>query len=437
MGYLSFDASIKIHQSGHFSSTKTKRVGFGGISGYIRHVDRETDKRNNCEVSHSNPDINPDLTLNNESYFKDSQGIWQRTDTSKDMLNAVNQRIAFAREHGARITDKGKNDTVIARPIIIQLDNDTIVKHEDTWSWDIIEIIETMFEKENIVAVSLHKDETNVHAHILFVPCYSYQTKGGIKCTLSQTKFFKNPKQLASMHKQIRKELQAKGYRIEQENKPIMEHLAGYHDSQGIWHQQGLTPQQLKELTNRKNQLKEKEKALMLEKAELDALAEAMMNVQANAKATHEQLQNSMRIFECQQADFENEKANLQTQMKAVIDEKKEVEKMRKNADDMLQKAFSVSDICQKILHNESTLNKQFLDFLDHEGKRRNKQIRQSVENLYKRFDEERRSKMTELDCELDAIRAQGRHQRLMDSLENNLPYNKPTTREIPEFNLF
>ena len=79
------------------------------------------------------------------------------------------------------------------------------------------------------------------------------------------------------MHKQIRKELQAKGYRIEQENKPIEQHLAGYYHSQGAWHQQGLTPQQLKELTNRKNQLKEKEKALMLEKAELDALAEAMI----------------------------------------------------------------------------------------------------------------------------------------------------------------
>lgn len=437
MGYLSFDASIKIHQSGHFSSTKTKRVGFGGISGYIRHIDRETDKRNNCEVIHSNPDINPDLTLSNESYFKDSQGSWRRTDTSKDMLNAVNQRIAFAREHGARITSKGKNDTVIVRPLVVQLDKNTIIKHEDTWAWDIIEVLETMFEKENIVGISLHKDETNVHAHILFVPCYTFQSKNGIKCTLSQTKFFKNPKQLASMHKQIRKELLAKGYRIEQENKPIMEHLAGYYDSQGVWHQQGLTPQQLKNLTLSKQKI-EKEKAEMkLERMELDALAEAMMNVQENAKATHEQLQNSMRIFECQQADFENEKANLQTQMKAVIDEKKEVEKMRENADDMLQKAFSVSDICHKILHNESTLNKQFLDFLDREGQRRNKQIRQSVENLYKRFDEERRSKMTELDYELDAIRSQSRHQRLMDSLKNNLPYNKPITREIPELNLF
>ena len=141
MGYLSFDASIKIHQSGHFTSTKTKKVGFGGINGYIRHIDRETDKRNDCEVNHSNTNINPALTLNNESYYKDSQGTWQRTDTSQDMLNAVNQRITYAKEHGARITSKGKNDTVIARPLLIQLDKDTIANHEDTWTWDIIEVI--------------------------------------------------------------------------------------------------------------------------------------------------------------------------------------------------------------------------------------------------------------------------------------------------------
>ena len=46
MGYLSFDASVKIHQSGKFTSTKTNKTGFGGINGYIRHIDRGTDKKN-------------------------------------------------------------------------------------------------------------------------------------------------------------------------------------------------------------------------------------------------------------------------------------------------------------------------------------------------------------------------------------------------------
>lgn len=47
-----------------------------------------------------------------------------------------------------------------------------------------------------------------------------------------------------------------KGYDIEQENKPIEEHLAGYTDKNGEWHQQGLTPDQLKELSDRKINLR-------------------------------------------------------------------------------------------------------------------------------------------------------------------------------------
>ena len=264
MGYLSFDASIKIHQSGVYTSTKTDKKGSGGISGYIHHIDRATDRKNGCEVNHSNLDIHSDFTLENQSYYKDFNGIWQQTNTSNDMLNAVNERIAYAKAHGARIADKGKNDAVIARPLVIQFDKDIIHSHNDAWVWDVISIIEGMFGKENITGFSVHKDETNVHVHVIFVPCYeNKKSNGEVKCTLSQTKFFKNPKQLASMHKQLRKELKDKGYDIEQENKPIEEFLACYKDKNGELHQQGLTPDQLKELTNRKNQLEKKEKKLM------------------------------------------------------------------------------------------------------------------------------------------------------------------------------
>ena len=205
IGYLSFDASVKIHRSGRFTSTKTDKTGFGGIDGYIRHIDRGTDRRNGCEVGHSNSDINPDCTLLNTSYYKDENGIWQETKQSGDMKTAVEQRIQYAKEHGARISTRGQNDTVIARPLIIQLDKEEIEKHKDTWVWDSIEIIEKMFGKENVVGFSIHKDETNIHIHILFVPCYETQKDDGeIKCVVSQTKFFKTPRQLAGMHKTIR-----------------------------------------------------------------------------------------------------------------------------------------------------------------------------------------------------------------------------------------
>ena len=436
MGYLSFDASIKIHKSGVYTSTKTRKTGFGGISGYIRHIDRGTDRKNGCEVNHSNPDIRSDFTLENESYYKDSNGVWQRTDTSNDMLNAVNERITYAKEHGARIASKGKNDTVIARPLVVQLDKELVQEHSDTWVWDVMSIIEEMFRKENITGFSVHKDETNVHVHIIFVPCFEKKKDNGeIKCTISQTAFFKNPRQLASMHKQIRKELKNKGYDIEQENKPIEEFLAYYVDKNGEIHQQGLTPEQLKELTNRKNQLTEKEKQIMLDREELDVLSKAMADVQAKVRSTQENLENNLKLFECQQEDFQKEKANLQTQMKSLIEEKNAIKKLKSEADGMLEKAYSVSDVCQHILAKEHTLNKDFLDFLDRLGQKNNKQYRSTVEKLYKMFDDERRTVSSPWSEELEEIRRERNRQRTVDDIA--MRFNTPTERDIPEYNFF
>ena len=67
------------------------------------------------------------------------------------MANSINQRIQYAKEHGARISTKGQNDTVIARPLILQLDEESIQGHEDTWAWDLIQILEDMFGEENIL----------------------------------------------------------------------------------------------------------------------------------------------------------------------------------------------------------------------------------------------------------------------------------------------
>ena len=98
IGYLSFDASVKIKCSGAYTCTKTSKTGYGGIAGYIRHIDRGTDRKNGCEVGHSNPDINSDFTLQNESYYKDDSGIWQETNQSGDMLNAIKIGRASCRE---------------------------------------------------------------------------------------------------------------------------------------------------------------------------------------------------------------------------------------------------------------------------------------------------------------------------------------------------
>ena len=334
------------------------------------------------------------------------------------MANSINQRIRYAKEHGARISTKGQNDTVIARPLILQLDEESIQGHEDTWAWDLIQILEDMFGKENILGFSVHRDETNVHIHVLFVPCYEEKkTNGKVKCTLSQTKFFRNPKQLAGMHKHIRKELLDKDYKIEKDNKPIEQQLAGYYDKQGVWHQQGLTPDQLKAITNRHKELDEKEREIMLSKHELDILSQAMADVQEKAQATQENLENNMRIFECQQADFENEKANLKTQMQAVLEEKEKLDRMRTTTNDMLERVYSVSDVCKKILQEEHTLNKDFLDFLDRLGQQNNIPLRERVERLFKKFDKERRELLEKKHRETTIPDYRKSRQRTMDDV--------------------
>ena len=436
IGYLSFDASVKIHESGRYASTKTSKTGYGGIEGYIRHIDRETDRRNGCEVNHTNLDINAELTLENESFFRNELGLWEKTQQSKDMSGAVKRRIQYAKEHGARIAKVGKNDTVIARPIVIQMDTEMIENHRDYWYWDVIEILEGMFGENNIVGFSIHRDETNVHVHVIFVPCMEKKKDNGkVKCAISQTKFFRNPKELAGMHRKMRKALNEKGYDIQQENKPIEQQLAGYYDKNGEWHQQGLTPDQLKELSQRKEQLQKEEEKLRIEQYKVDELARLMKEVQEKAVETHEQLADNMRVFECQQADFEQEKANLQTQMKALVEERNAVKKMRADADGMLQKSYKVADICRSVLQQENMMEDDFLDFLDRESQRRNKPVRQTFENLYRRFDEERRAKLSPYANELDELsenREKARRARELQQMQEMLSMHDTEPREMP-----
>lgn len=413
MGYLSFDASVKIHQSGRYTSTKTSKTGYGGIRGYIRHIDRGTDRKNNCEVEHSNPDINPLYTLENESYYKNSQGVWQKTDKSSDMTGAVNRRVAYAKEHGARIASKGQNDTVIARPLVVQLDSETIKGHGDSWVWDSIEIIEQIFGKENIVGFSVHKDETNVHLHVIFVPCYETEKDSETKCTLSQSKFFRSPKQLASMHQKIRKFLCNRGYEVEQENKPIEEQLAGYYDKEGVWHQQGLTPDQLKELSQKELNLKMEEINMKLRRDEMDRLEQAMKEMQESAKAKQEQLDRDRKDLSSQMVALETDRANVQAQLQALVEEKVTVQKAKEEAEEMLEKAYSTADVYNRILSDEKNLNTRFMEFLDREEAETGKPARRYVEYLYKKFQKERRDSLSDWQLEMLNLREERTQNRV------------------------
>ena len=407
IGYLSFDASVKIKSSGKFTCTKTNKTGYGGIAGYIRHIDRSTDRKSGVEVAHSNPDINPDFTLLNESYYKDDNGIWQETQQSGDMLNAINRRIDYAKANGARIYTGGKNDTVLVRPLVVQLDNESIAGHEDTWMYDVIEILGQQFGEENLRGLSIHRDETNVHMHIAFVPCYESEKNGKKKCVISQTKFFKNPKQLAGLHKTIRKSLLEKNYEIELENKPIDEILAGYTDKKGLFHQQGLTPEQLKQLSEKEMKLKIGEIEMNIRKSEMDKLEMAVADVMAKAKAGQQELEKGQEILSAKQTALDNERATVQAQTQALIAEKVSVEKMK-------EEICSIAEICNQILSDEKNLNAKFLEFLERESRRTGKPFQKLVEDLYKRFQKERRNSVSDWQLEMLNMR----NERLQGNLD-------------------
>ncbi len=405
IGYLSFDASVKIHYSGKYTSTKTSKSGNMGIAGYIRHIDRSTDKMNGCEVQHSNPDINSDLTLENESYYKDSNGEWQRTSRSKDMENAINRRIEYAKEHGARISTKGKNDTVIVRPLVLQMGNDSITGHENTWMWDLIGILEEEFGTDNITGFSIHKDETNPqnpHIHISFVPCHETEKNGKLKCSISQTKFFHNPKQLAGLHRKFRKKLLDKGYDIELENKPIEEQLAGYYDKNGEWHQQGLTPDQLKELTDRELNLRMEMVKMKYKQSELDMLEKALSNMMKSTKAKQEEMEKEhekeLENLHLQQTALDNEKVRSQA---AVLLREMNAKKREMETEEMFENICATAEICSRILKEKNELNPDFLEYLGKEGEKRGKPFRRFVEIWHKNFLDEYSEKISEDDSDL------------------------------------
>nr|WP_277613465.1 plasmid recombination protein [Hominisplanchenecus murintestinalis] len=377
-----------------------------GIAGYIRHIDRSADKMNSCEVQHSNPDINSDLTLENESYYKDSNGEWQRTSRSKDMENAINRRIEYAKEHGARISTKGKNDTVIVRPLVLQMGNDSITGHENTWMWDLIGILEKEFGTDNITGFSIHKDETNPHIHVCFVPCHESEKNGKLKCTISQTKFFHNPKQLAGLHNKFRKKLLDKGYDIELENKPIEEVLACYYDKDGKFHQQGLTPDMLKRLSNKEIQLRMEMIRMRIREEDLDILEKNIREMKEQEKAREEEMERRFEkereSLSTQQTALENDRATLQSKEYDLLIKEMKVQRMEENAEntkreaeEMFEKAASITEICNQILSEEKHLNAKFLEFLKREDERTGRHTHDAVVNWFKRFQNERKKKHT------------------------------------------
>lgn len=197
MGYsLSMDASVK--------------VKMGDVNGLLNHNARDVDKENGIEIAHSNPDIDSARTEENETFYYDYEEKGFNLCTDKKQITAALQKRLSAVKKPLR------KDAVVLRPLLLQLDPAYYKEHPDE---DVDESMDAMLEwayntfgKDNLIATSIHNDETNPHMHVLFCPV----TDDG---RLSQKDWFTNPAALKRMHQDFRQYMADKGYDIDMNNR--------------------------------------------------------------------------------------------------------------------------------------------------------------------------------------------------------------------------
>ena len=179
---------------------KTKR---GNLKGVLNHMLRKTmDKHKN----HGNELIDPALTKNNLDWTKDKKPV--------DEL--VDERL----EKDYKGKKKLRSDAVVLREIIVQPSPDVFVGLSEAekrqmaikFTKDSLKWFDEEFGVENVMAASIHMDETNPHTHVMVMP----MTEDG---RLSQKDFFKGPAGLKRQHREFREHMNNHGWDFDLENK--------------------------------------------------------------------------------------------------------------------------------------------------------------------------------------------------------------------------
>ena len=144
-----------------------------------------------------------------------------------------------------------------------------------------------------------------------------------------------------------------------------------------------------------------------IRKSELDKLELLTNEIMSKAKAGQQEIEKEREILSVQQTALDNDRATVQAQTQALIAEKASIEKTK-------EEVYSLAEICNQILSDEKNLNAKFLEFLGRESKRTGKPFQKIVEDLYKRFQEERRNSVSDWQMEMHNMR----NERLQGNLD-------------------
>lgn len=207
-----------------------KRSAVGGL---VRHTFRDVDKSNGRETQHSNERIIPERTHLNESWmWVDGQKV--ALENSQQILDELDSRLEKA--GGTRTNKKtGKvtriavrEDAKVVRDLVLQLDPKFTRSSE--WMTDpeisqaerderqaemrritseMIEHYGDLYGRHNLLAASLHLDETSPHLHLMLTPI---DDQGRVR----QESFINGRQAMRANDQTMRQRVKAAGYDVDE-----------------------------------------------------------------------------------------------------------------------------------------------------------------------------------------------------------------------------
>ena len=194
----------------HTISHRQGGVTRGKVGGLLRHNFRDVDRMMGRETNHSNPRIDPMRTIFNESVmYRDGEAL--PISSSAQVIEELDRRLETV--HGTRTNRKTgetkktalRKDAGVIREVVMTLDpkysrsSHYMVEDQEGGDGkhaekvkghfqDMIDFYADVYGRENLLASSLHLDETTPHVHLWLTPIAEVD---GIR-TIKQSAFIKD-----------------------------------------------------------------------------------------------------------------------------------------------------------------------------------------------------------------------------------------------------
>lgn len=397
---------IKRYVSFNKKNSKSKNV-----AGMFRHNFRDIleDFKINKKYSHKNERIDSSKTHLNVSKVLNLKTL------EFEQLNHYNEYRRVLDERLKTVTRKTNSDSNVVANLIVQIGNKkdkNAIELNDKEQKDIIEFFQNVLGKENVIAYSIHNDETSPHMHLSVVPITNdYKTinkktkKEKIANVLNSDLYFKNDYKtknfrLDDLHRNLRLHLRERGYDVELENKKDTEAKLNNAEIKYLTELRDEVEQREKDINEYLSKLRENEKLLVEREDELQKKETELSNDKADF--------NKFRML-IYKKDIENDEIRIEFERKAkliineVNTERNEIAEKRA---ELQQQIAEYEEMKRIIKLNLDEFQKEF----DEQLKKQQKEFDEQLEKQQQEFDNDV-AKQEELKQQQNAMKEKERRE--------------------------